>query len=94
MYTVGTLDSWNPFVFLEKGFYEVDVGLSQEKEGPGYSIVDLWDVNGDKQADLISISDDGFSFTVHFYDKGDQAYTSQSFTVSPCKLTAIKGLPM
>jgi hypothetical protein len=58
-------------------FYEVESGISDPlKEGLG--IVEIADVNNDKSMDLISISQDGKGFGVHYYMR-DQDYYNSSY---------------
>lgn len=47
-------------------FYEVTSGITDPLH-EGIAIVEIADVNNDKSMDLLSISQDGLSFGVHFY---------------------------
>ena len=56
-------------------------------------MVDLGDINSDKTTDLISISNGGMGFGVHYYSEDESRYRSVYYTTPSCKISNLVFLP-
>lgn len=89
-----------PWSYKSDGLYEVDIGINSGTDSAnatlsdGSLVVAIGDLDDDKHNDIITMTDNQSSFTVHFYDEKNMDYSnSLKVDSGSCKIAAVFIIP-
>ena len=71
-----TLADFHPPLFWnrpQEGFYDVDLSVL-DAEGAGLTLMAIGDVDSDGYSDLVTMTEQGDTFKVHFYDPNTRTF--------------------
>jgi len=68
-----------------EGLFEVEVGLNNSTYGSG-DLMAFGDLNSDKYTDIITVSDDKKSFSIHIFNYNKNMFgAAENYTPTGCK---------